>query len=435
MKTIKLNFDIKALDCYLYSGNIYFVMQNGSIMYAPYPKIISRLAKKSNESDFSFLKIAFLRNEFYYSQSSRTFLKVPGMKEVLRWNWERLSETEFTLAYEDIENLLQPLCEWESIPLDMRIYGMRMFLGCRAGLYEIVIDANNNGRKKLQRCFDSKVTCVNAKYGELVVSADTEGLFAASIDMEGGTQTKVDEKKAVENCSLRTVWANTDLFNYYGKEEFSYISNEYQTIPQKKDRFWEHRETKKITRFAAKKQPMESVIENSGLKKEEIGYCFNNSSNAYVFLKSGKLRVYTLKDKQYAEKEGWGEIELPKRGRKGVEEDLMDYGRVISAFSIPKGNVMEFFDKVLLLKDGHSYVIEEEPTIRTRSFMNSIRYQDILSVAKEEKVTLHALDTLNVSRNAISGRKQNEASLADVFDAIGLKKPNDSQEDDFELPF
>ena len=96
---------------------------------------------------------------------------------------------------------------------------------------------------------------------------------------------------------------------------------------------------------------------------------------------------------------------------------------------------MEFFDKVLLLKDSHSYVIEEEPTIRTRSFMNSIRYQDILSVTKEEKVTLHALDTLNVSRNAITGRKQSEASLADVFDAIGLNKHVDGQEGDLELPF
>ena len=152
-------------------------------------------------------------------------------------------------------------------------------------------------------------------------------------------------------------------------------------------------------------------------------------------MKSGKLRIYSLKDKQYAEKEGWDEIELSKQSRKGVEDDLIDYGRVISAFSIPKGNVMEFFDKVLLLKDGRSYVIEEEPTIRTRSFMNSIRYQDILSVTKEERVTLHAMDTLNISRNAITGRKQSETSLADVFDAIGLKMPVDGQDDDLELPF
>ena len=434
MKTIKLNIDIKALDCYLYGGNIYFIMQNGSIMYAPYPKIVSRLARNYEESFFSFLKLAFLRNEFYYSQPSRTYLKVPGMKEVLEWNWKRLSETEFTLTYENIEDLLQPLCEWESIPLDMRIYGMRMFIGCRAGLYEILLDGDNR-RKKLQRCFDSKVTCVNAKYGELVVSADTEGLYATSIDMEGGKRTKVDEKKAVENRSLRTNWADTDLFNYYGKEEFSYISNDYQTIPQKKDRFWEHWETKRITHFAAKKQPMESVIENSGLKKEEIGYCYNNSSNAYVFLKSGKLRVYSLKDKQYAKKERWNEIMLSKRSRNGVEDDLIDYGKVISAFSIPKGSVMEFYDKVLLLKDGHSYVIEEEPTIRTRSFMSSIRYQDILSVTKEERVTLHALDTLNVSRDSITGKKQSSASLADVFDAIGLNTRVDGWVDGFDLPF
>ena len=62
MKTIKLNFDIKAFDCYLYGGNIYFVMQNGSIMYASYPKIISRLAREYGDVDFPFLKVAFLRN-------------------------------------------------------------------------------------------------------------------------------------------------------------------------------------------------------------------------------------------------------------------------------------------------------------------------------------------------------------------------------------
>lgn len=434
MKTIKLNFDIKALDCYLYGGNIYFVMQNGSIMYAPYPRIISRLAENYGEDDFSFLKLAFLRNEFYYSKQSRTLLKISGIKEILKWNWAKLSETEFTLAYEDIEDILQPLCEWDSIPLDMRIYGMKMFIGCRKGLYEFPIDGDKRS-KKPQRCFDGKVTCVNAKYGELVVSADTDGLFAASIDMENGTKTRIDKKNAIDKRSLRTIWADTNLFNYYGKEEFSFLSNEYETIPPKKDRFWEHRETKRITRFATSKQPMESVIEKSGLKKEDIGYCFNSSSNAYVFMKNGKLKVFTLKDKQYNQVKGWGEIELPKYSRKGTEDNLIDYGRVISAFSIPKGSVMEFFDRVLLLKDGHSYVIEEEPVIRTRSFMSSNRYQDIISVTKEEKITLHAVDTLNVSRNEINGKMQGRASLADVFNAIGLDKPVNDYDEDFDLPF
>lgn len=434
MKTIKLNIDIKALDCYLYGGDIYFIMQNGSILYAPYPKIVSRLATKYGKDDFSFLKLAFLRNEYYYSKQARTFLKIPGMKEVLEWNWMKLSETEFSLSYNEIEDILQPLCEWNSIPIDLRIYGMKMFVGCRDGLFEINIGEDNRG-KKLQRCFDSKVTCVNAKYGELVVSADTEGLYAASIDVEYGTMTKIDEKKAIEKRSLRTNWADTNIFNYYGKEDFSYISNEYQTIPPKKDRYWERRETKRITRFATNKQSGESLLENTGLDKEDISYCFNSSNNAYVFLKSGKLKVFSLKERQDDKQDEWDEIELPKRSRNGVKNDLTGYGRVISAFSIPKGSVMEFFDKVLLLKDRLSYVIEEEPVIRARSFMSSNRYQDILSVTKEEMVTLHALDTLNVERNAIISRIPSDATLTDVFDTIRIGKSEDDLQIDSDLPF
>lgn len=435
MKTIKLNFDIKALDCYLYGGNIYFVMQDGRILYAPYPKIISRLAREYGEEDFHFLKVAFLRNEFYYSKQARTFLKMPGMKEILELNWRKLSEKYYILSYEDIDDLLQPLCKWESIPLDLRIYGMKMFIGCRDGLYEIDIDEDKRN-KKLQRCFDGKVTCVNAKYGELVVSADTEGLYAASIDLDNGSRTRVDEKKPIENRSLRTIWADTDIFNYFGKEEFSYITNDYQTVPPKKNRYWEHRENKRITRFAIGKQSMESIIEKSDLKKEEIGYCFNSSNNAYVFLKDGKLRVYSLKGKHNESEKGWGEIEIPKFSRKGVKNNLVDFGRVISAFSVPKGSVMEFFDKVLLLKDGIPYIIEEQPTIRTRSFMSSNRYQDILSVTKEEMVTLHALDTLNVDRNDIRAKMPSKVTPADVFNAIGMAMPNDNEFDnDSELPF
>ena len=155
-----------------------------------------------------------------------------------------------------------------------------------------------------------------------------------------------------------------------------------------------------------------------------------------MFLKDGTLRVFSLKGKQNEVGESWHEIELPKFSRKGLNDSLIDFGRVISAFSIPKGNVMEFYDKVLLLKDGHSYIIEEEPAIRTRSFMSSIRYQDILSVTKEEMVTLHALDTLNVERNEISAKIPSSATPADVFKSIGMAMPDDNEfENSSELPF
>lgn len=171
--------------------------------------------------------------------------------------------------------------------------------------------------------------------------------------------------------------------------------------------------------------------------KDKSPWILDKSQQYDVFLEGvkGTLKVYALKERRYKEIDGWGEIELPKRSRAGVKDNLIDYGNVISAFSIPKGSVMEFFDKVLLLKDHHSYIIEEEPTIRTRSFMSSNRYQDLLSVTKEETITLHALDTLNVARNEIKGKIQNSATLADVFNDIGLNMPVVGGDNDSELPF
>ena len=67
--------------------------------------------------------------------------------------------------------------------------------------------------------------------------------------------------------------------------------------------------------------------------------------------------------------------------------------------------------------------------------MSSNRYQDLLSATKENMVTLHALDTLNVTRNEIKGKIRSNAQLSDVFDAIGVGVPTEDGENDFSLPF
>lgn len=50
-------------------------------------------------------------------------------------------------------------------------------------------------------------------------------------------------------------------------------------------------------------------------------------------------------------------------------------------------------------------------------------------------MTLHALDTLNVERKEIKGKKQSNAPLADIFNAIGLDFPVDNQDNDNDIPF
>ena len=87
-------------------------------------------------------------------------------------------------------------------------------------------------------------------------------------------------------------------------------------------------------------------------------------------------------------------------------------------------------------------VIENQEVMKVRSFMNAYRFQDILSVTKQKEITLHALDTLDVSREVKARYKT--SSLPDIDISIDLdsdflnkiSSPKvDQNDEDDELPW
>lgn len=399
MKTIQLKISVKALDCYIYGGYIFFVLQDGRIVYGSYERLINKAIKKI-EGETSLLKVAFLRNENYYSKQIKPFLKIPGVKEAIYSNWNQLTNEEFRLEWEDFEDLMTTVCEYESFPIDFRIYGMRMFIGCRKGLYEVNLRParHNLNPAKIEKCFDSsKIICVNPKFGELVASADSDGLIAKSIDMDGNKPTFIRDGDVIQQRSLRTGWSEVDIFNYSDTADFSFYANEYETVKNENGRYWERADGKRISNFGVRQHSMDSMLEMSRIKKEDILYCFNGATNAFVHLKNGKLVMVTLKGNRQGE---IGEFTLSQYTKQATNDSTINgFGRIISGFTIPKGCVIEYFDKVILLRDRHVQVIEDGIAIKVRNFMSSNKYQDVLSVTKDNEVILHAIDTLDLNRD------------------------------------
>lgn len=435
MKTIPFRLRVKALDCYIYGGYLFLIMQNGSILYGSFERIINRLVRKyDNPSDF--LKIAFLRNEYYYGNQARAYMKIPAFKQALMGEWEKLCTQEFELTYEDIADLLELVCEWDSLPLDVRIYGMRMFVGCRKGLYEINLNPFNRKLhpKSLDRGFDGKVTHVNPKYNELVLSADSDGLFATSLDLEEEKATMLSEHNNISGRSIRTCWSDTDIYNYGSANTFSLYGNEYDKVKPQKNHYWEKTESKRITGFAARHTDMDSMMKCSKIKKEDIRYCFHGANNAFMQLKDGRFVRVAIKGEKVGEV---AEMVFSDTIRKAMPyKDMEGKGRIISGATIPKGCVLEFYDKILLQKDNTVQIIDEGAAVKVRTFMSSTRYQDLLSVTMEDYVTIHAIDTLDLDRELIPQMRQN-AKTIDFQEQ--LKSQNDVRfdvwEDDKELPF
>ena len=170
-------------------------------------------------------------------------------------------------------------------------------------------------------------------------------------------------------------------------------------------------------------------------------YCFNGSSNAFVHLKDGKLLTVTLKGNRQGEV---GEFSLSKYSRMVTDDDIINnQGGIISGFTIPKGCVIEYFDKVILLRNNHAQVIEDGVAIKVRNFMSSNKYQDILSVTKEDEVILHAIDTLDLDKDLnqkyISNKPQYPKDLFEGMDEIPYKYIGKIEEEvdknDMDLPW
>lgn len=59
---------------------------------------------------------------------------------------------------------------------------------------------------------------------------------------------------------------------------------------------------------------------------------------------------------------------------------------------VPAGCVIEFFDSVSLFHSSKEIVLEKEPTFRVRSFMNSLRYRNLVAATKMNSITIHSLE-------------------------------------------
>lgn len=443
MKPISLTIQMDAYDCYIYGGYVFFIMRDGRILYGSYPQLISRLEYKYQEFS-GLIKIAFLRNDYYHSNSAKAFLKIPALKECIYMEWDRLSKKDnLFLEFDEIEDILGTLCTLPSTPLDTKIYGMRLFVGCVDGMYEVQLcpDGRHLNPKKLERCFDGKVVHLNAKYGEIVLSLGFDGLVAESIDIEGDDITKVNDKNVYDQRSHRTSWASTDILNYSTPMEFSYFRNtisERNRTGQKK--FWEKYETKQIVGFATEKISMDEMIVDSGIRKDEIIACFNSQEKSFIQLKDGSVVSFNFKEKKEESQEK-APVFSSKRVSLATAEMTKGFGRVLSGTTIPKGCALEFFDKVVLIQNSLMQIIENQEVMKVRSFMNAYRFQDILSVTKQDSITLHALDTLDVSRDIKPRIPLNSSSEPDYPDIdpellkeIAFTQVNKS-ENDSDLPW
>lgn len=418
--TVEFKIRANLIDCYLYAGYLFLVMANGRITYVSYHHVLHKL--KDNYPQYAnLIDLIFLHNEYSKSQAGKILLGIQEIKNETKKLWFRAAkEINFSIDFAEIEPFCKEVGEWESIPLDIRMYAMRLFYGTKDGLYESSLNMEDKSYKlhpsTIDKVFDSKVIHLNAKNGSLIISADHDGLFGAQI-YEGNSRTRVEEKEISTNRSIRTSWVSVcDLMNYESAQSFEYIKNQSAVItkqPEKRFRYGDNQEKKRIVAFGESVYDMNSLLRAVNFNKEDIEYCFNSLRTGFFILKDGSfLNVNFRNESGFAEVYFSSVSTIQSKLNKRKQSK-----KVLSGHLVPDGCVVEYFDRVVLYQKGKTYTLAERQVNNVRTYMGSRNYRDIVSIISSDEVAFHSVDSFDLIESEPAFGQQ-KARMADIFDDL-----------------
>lgn len=389
MKTLKFSLEVDAIESYIYSGHLFIILLNGRIVYAPLSRIIYKLINEYPDFE-NLIRVSFQRNDYLNNRQAEIFFGIGEMKKSFIDLWEKASEEmEFKIILDENDYIV--IDEVKTMPvLDLKMYAMRLYIGSKEGLYEI--DLNSDDRYNLEptkpkKRFDAKVTCLNAKSGEIIISSNSNGLFHGTF-LNSSNSLKVNEKP-VSKKSIRTGWSGYDVINYDKQNDFEYYVNETEKIEDKLNysKFDENSERRRITDFGSSKFNLSILLAHSRIVKEEINYCFNSSTSGFFFMKDGSFVNINLKkpkDKQLY-------FVSRNKALPTLKKSNANFLKPLSTSIVPEGCVVEYFDKVVLYQNSKAKIIEDSPSINVRTYPSSKRYRNLISVTKEKEITIHSI--------------------------------------------
>lgn len=391
MNPLKITFDHNVQDGYMYGGKLFLICNNGDIKYTTMESILANNLDYGTD-EYKFLKLCFSRNNWLINTQGKSLLEVQDLKKSFDKLWRRFSKIEYEFSFGDN---LKTLSTIKDMPVfDFNIYGMRLFIGNRKGLFEAGISLDNEDTVRLNEniepVWDSRITGITSKSGSLMLSSNSDGLFHGTLN--GINKRLTVKTKPIKPISLRTGWTGYDLINYVAQNDFAYLKNNYKKDDERRYLYSSDDESSiknRITEVATETLEMKTLFRNININLNDVIFSFNSSKSCFFITNEGRIfnSYWHRNPPNNQEVKLSSKInEIHKFSSKKIKID-----KPISSKIIPNGCVVEFFDKVVLLHNSKKILLENCGVTSIRTFPASIRYRYIVSTFTGDKVTLHSI--------------------------------------------
>lgn len=387
MKAIKLKLFNDITDAYYYMGKLFVLTESRLLKTIDNQDFFQRYLQTNDSYENSMLQKVFFSNDQLLQQEQ--YAKDYEYSNRFDLFWNKYSNKKFEIQIEDEH--LSLVCELPQLEaLDFVIYAQRAYLANRDGMFECKMSIDGNRVQNVggfQRVFDAKSININPRAGHLLVSTKSDGLFSASLS-GFESQLRIGDTP-IEASSVRTGWVNYDFVNYRNHTQAEFISNDVEDDKSGETNWFKIEDNsyndKKITKIAAKKEDISADIAGSS-RDSEVIFSFNSLSKSFAVTNDGKIHYSSFMRNSNDNRR------LNKfLSFRNIKFDIQKLGRPLSAHTVSGGTVYEFFDQVILLKNGKFELLSNFECSQVRTFASSKWFQNITLTLGETCLEVHSI--------------------------------------------
>lgn len=372
---------------YIYMQKLLLFNADGGFFFVDLEQVVRELEKNLSPELMSIPTYLFAQNDWLASESFKTLLN----NQSVRSEFERLLGLMPDEIFLDPE-LIKHVRDFSiGDLLDVTVYNRRLYLGTDNGLYHVDLNWERHeivAEAGAEKRHDALCTQVNARYSSVTISCGDDGLFTTFNEFGRlGQQYRYSQRDWYQSQekSLRTSWLFDNLVNYASPAE-PILLQIIRSDRQVQGNYDESREQIAVG-FSGEPQPLSYLIEGlssaDGSYRKEFIFLYNIFATFYAQTRERSLLTFKVRKTK-----GLGNHLELAGSQKQIRESI---DQVLEVRRAQRHVIFELYDSVQSLIGNELIELVAGEAISIKSFPNSRRFQNLITVVTEDGVHLISL--------------------------------------------
>ena len=382
MQPVKLTIEGVYWDSQIYSGELLIFDADGAVHRIDWRNVIDSMAGK-HEPVQTALRVAFSDSDLFYNQKVRKILCDPQIESPIKVQLKQLALLDLAVGRRDwkdswrIENT-----PFDFLPTDTEVYYNHIFAGGNSGLYSAPRSGVGTGRpfgNKLYKHHDASIFQVKASdhFTAVAAAAGDDGLFEFAFKRSEDSVLDGERRLASRSCSSCD-WAFQSVIGWTVENAFLASFRQEKEPNSRKvsrtfDRIVEGREIFQQSLFSENHGGMTWGCREKMYRISEDG--IEVANYAHLPPRKSKLSPNSQSNSHQFSQQGKFKLDF-------------DAKAVIATGTAPFGTVLEFEDRLLVIRsDGAVEELLGEP-VHWRVFPRSEHYSNQLHVIYDDHLEI-----------------------------------------------